>query len=860
MIRPAILFVVALLTASTLAFAQTPRVAVWDPVKGTQEGRFALDLAYLDRVASWLAEAGVQVERVTTEQIGDPQAFSAAKFDALMLEGDAMPRKNIAAMKKFADDGGVLVALGSKIPFLIAIEPQENGEWTMSPKEPRFAWQTGELLGHFQVKYVYDPSRHDLGVNHTSTDLFRRYLPEAPDIRNAKLRGWWIVPFGSTGKPAGEFYPLVRSQRIDGKDVTPQLFIAKLDKRHAIISLNEFYTREATGDEKGDERWSVGRETVVALAHVARDLKSGALALTPEMKIDLPENLAPAEPMRTRLPKGEVNPGGGVTPIARWGRFDGASLELGETVPRGTASEGTLPHALEPGASVTLPLPASTPSSFSVRIRGGFAATGAGLVVRVGDEVAWSELLSYVDASGGGNYGVTDIGSAPAEFHRVAFVQRLSGSRTLTLSNPGQKPVYFDAVQLEPADATGEAGEDVVMGLNYAYQGGWPTTMKEPPAVTQGWTSIRGIARGQHVGPPGDPKRWEKLDAALDRQLAVSPNVHLLLEGTPEWAAINPERYALGKSRNRPHCTAPDPQKYAEIVRHIITKYGDRIDAYEVWNEAESGHFYYGSHEEYLQLFDALSSVIEELDPTAKILTTGMAGFHEDFVRKLADHGALDRAEYFAFHPYAGKSPAWDVPFGLLEGSLYALGEDIEVYCNESGFPFLNAEWFTPPPSYTPALQAQMLDIAIARLMSNASLAKLSVFHAGGDKHHFGLIDEQGQPRPAYGVFADYQLLSRDGGRRIPIGVTPADGTMPLQGVYTIASRHEDGRVTIVVNPSESPVFSRKVALTLPWEGGTPRVTATAEGVAVEAEATAEGDAATVTLEVSRRTLVTLTR
>ena len=52
------------------ALAQ-PNVVVWDPIKGTGERRFTLSPEHMDQVASWLAQAGIKVTRLTAEQLAD---------------------------------------------------------------------------------------------------------------------------------------------------------------------------------------------------------------------------------------------------------------------------------------------------------------------------------------------------------------------------------------------------------------------------------------------------------------------------------------------------------------------------------------------------------------------------------------------------------------------------------------------------------------------------------------------------------------------------------------------------------------------------------------------------------------------
>src|SRR5690606_35867363 len=177
----------------------------------------------------------------------------------------------------------------------------------------------------------------------------------------------------------------------------------------------------------------------------------------------------------------------------------------------------------------------------------------------------------------------------------------------------------------------------------------------------------------------------------------------------------------------RPHTVPPDPQKYAQIVEDVIARYGDRIDSYEIWNEADIDQFYRGTEAEYITLFKTIVPIIRRLDPTAKIFSTGMAGMHEEFLRKMWHAGVLDEVDMVAFHPYAGKGPAWDIPYGLLEGTLMSWGVDREIFCNESGFTYLNAAWFQPPPVITPQRQRDLLNTAMGRLLATG-LPKLSIF------------------------------------------------------------------------------------------------------------------------------------
>jgi hypothetical protein len=773
---------------------ETPRVAVWNPQKGTRESRFELDLPQLDAMAETLRTAGVSVTRVTAEELCDAAAFSAARFDALVLPGDAFPKVCTRALQEFGNQGGVLVALAARIPLLVAIEKQPDGLWTMSPKQPTFAWQSEALLGNVGLHYIYRIAMHDLGTRHFVTPLWKRYQPAAIDPGAEKLPSNFLVPVQD-----GQIYPLVRSLRMDGADVTPQLYLARRGRAALITGQTDAVP----------ERRPITTKNIAAIARLAKDLHDGKVELTPEMRIDVAT--VPPEPLRTRLPLGSVEPEK-ARAVVRWGRFDGSSVEFGPRLAAGRAvriasgvADKEFPSALEAGASVELVLPPLGPGPHALRIRGAYTRSGAGLKVTQGPTVLWNELFTYIDGGEQGNMKALSIVEVPAEFTRIIFLPPAAGSSSVTLANCGAHPVYFDAVQVE--DRT-QPTPQMIVGLNgqNPFSGGQHIVNTVPVELSRHWSVIRANIRTQTVLSADQPNRFKMSEAKLDMYLASGAPIELLFEGTAAWSAISPERFKNGG--NRSHVVPPDNARYAEIVEHFVKKYGDRIAAYELWNETNIRQFWQGSYEEYAEFFKTMARLIRKLRPNATIITGGMAGYSEPFVRVMQESGALALADRFAFHAYAGKSPAWDITFGMHEGLCFSRGIATELYCNEQGFVWHNDEWFQPPPQFTPAVQADLLNTALARLLANG-LAKINIFHAGGDKHSYGLIDENGQPRPAYLVLADYLPLGEHGGRRLDVSMARADG-QPLAGVYAAAAAGADGSAVVIVNPAEVETLKPK--------------------------------------------------
>jgi len=762
-------------------------IVVWEPGEGTRQpaNRFVLDRAYLDLVSSWLKESGLQVIRLDSTALNSSTTFSSDAQGVLILPGDSFPKVNIEAIKRFLDGGGILIGLDSRIPFVNAIEQKADGYWTMSPEAPPFKWQSQELIKYIGLSYVYDPARTDQTTRVTASPLLKKYLPTAPDAIDRQFTGMWIVP-----TPGTRIYPLLNSLRADGAVVPPQIFITTSGNRRAVICLNGIFT-----SVKDTGTWSLGRETVITMAKVASDLRSGNLDLNQQEVSSIQADLPPPEPLRIRRPSGSVDLHTSAM-VQRWGKFDGSSFDLGDPTSKDQhvvlAANGLLPRTLAPGASIELPpITGHASAPLALRIRGAYLGAGAGLRVAAGKQVCWNEIFVPIDATGAGNFSSKTEGRLPIEFQRVAFVPR-SGS--VVISNPGTEPLYFDAVQFEDIE-----GEPVFIGPMQTDLS--PNTAKVPVTLTREWNLVRCNIRTNLVGPPGDPARFVATDKLFAGFLRSDTRIQLLLEGTPKWAAISPERYSAGEKIGRGRVVPPDPEKYEQLMRDLIARYGEHVFAYEVWNEPDISQFWDGTPEEYASFLIRIAAIIRKLAPGKLIISAGQAGYHEEFINKLHALGAFQVVDWIGFHPYAGTSAGWDVAYGRFEGKLYSLGVDKPIYCDESGFVFHAGEWFKG--HYDENIQRDQLNTAVGRLMAD-SLTRLNLFHATSSNHHFDLIDNDGNPRPAYAVLADYVKLGQRNGHRIAFGMTTPCGD-PLEGVYCAASLHDDGTVTVVLNPADAP-------------------------------------------------------
>lgn len=769
-----------------------PRVAIWNPEKPASHVRVQLFEALLDHAAESLRRSGAEVERLSAEELADGARFDADRFDLVIFPGEVIPGVVIPALRQFTEAGGVVMNLGGKLPFANRLAKRIDGTWTVSPESPAFAWQTDEILGMFGLSYVYSPPHHDQAQRFTATPLLKRYLPTASDVA-PPLENWWIPTKDVEGGGGGEYFPLIRSQRLDGVDVTPQLAVVRCGRRHAILCLNSLFT---VGTKP--EQWSQSDALLMALARIAHDLRTGSLSLTAPLRVNVPASLRPPPPLRTQKDTPGVTPESRTTEtIVQFGRFNNSSLDL---------DTGALPPTLAPGKTVTLDLPPLSNEGLYLRMRGAYAKSGAALCVLIGTNTVFHEVFLMPDASGASNLSAGLYDGAAAPFLRIAFVPPAVGVRRLTLSNSGTEPLYFDAVRLERRT---DLAPLRWMGQYAGFRSSMPDGVNTiPTTITRRWSVLRCDLRGQFIGPPGDPARWDKLRRHLDKFAEMSPRWNLILMGTPEWAAISPERYAQGQRDHRAHCVPPDEKKYAEIIEWVVNNYGQYVALYEIWNEADIDQFWRGTTEEYLAFAAEAYALLHRLAPETPVILAGPAGIHARYIDAVLPTDLSKRTFLVPLHPYAGQSAGWDIPEGLLQGLLYAQGLDQEIYCNESGFVWKPGEWFRDP-AWNPQSQEKALSTALARLLAT-DLAKLTVFLAGGDDHHFGVYDAEGHPRPAAAVIEDYLGLALNGGRRLDVSLTGRGGSA-VEGVYAAASVHDDGSITMLLNPVEAPALQQQV-------------------------------------------------
>jgi hypothetical protein len=111
---------------------------------------------------------------------------------------------------------------------------------------------------------------------------------------------------------------------------------------------------------------------------------------------------------------------------------------------------------------------------------------------------------------------------------------------------------------------------------------------------------------------------WVGLDNAIGAANAQNAEILYVLGSTPRWAAANksqgtyPNKGAASNVRNL--------ADWRRWVTKVVTRHGDSIDAYQIWNEANLKTFWQGTPRQMAVLTKQAYRIIRRLDPTAKVV------------------------------------------------------------------------------------------------------------------------------------------------------------------------------------------------------------------------------------------------
>lgn len=285
----------------------------------------------------------------------------------------------------------------------------------------------------------------------------------------------------------------------------------------------------------------------------------------------------------------------------------------------------------------------------------------------------------------------------------------------------------------------------------------------EWPTVTFG--SLRlwdAVTRWGNVAPKPGVWEFDRMDTFVDTGLQNNADILYTLGSTPQWASARPQErcpYGFG-------CGA-EPVRFAhweEYVRKVAQRYGNRIAAYELWNEPKFSDFtrdigkqgfFTGSIQNMVDMAASARKILNEYASNAKLCTPGFVNGPDRLEKFLADGGAK-HVQAICYHFYA-------------EGSEHFVKQVIEVRAimarqGVSHLPLWNTETGvdtllpTDPPS---GISARTRDAAVDRLhqllILGAATGMERFYYYAWDNWRSGMVGPYGQPLEGITAFKRLQ-------------------------------------------------------------------------------------------------------
>ncbi len=142
----------------------------------------------------------------------------------------------------------------------------------------------------------------------------------------------------------------------------------------------------------------------------------------------------------------------------------------------------------------------------------------------------------------------------------------------------------------------------------------------------------------------------------LDQYVALASLHHVTViyvaGNTPTWAAQDPS--SVG-TEGIAGCNSPPAnlQDWQTFIQTLATRYKGRIQAYEIWNEANLRGYWTGDVNEMLQMARAAYSTIKTIDPSAVVLAPSLvAGSGIGWLSNFIAAGGAQFTDAIPFHLY----------------------------------------------------------------------------------------------------------------------------------------------------------------------------------------------------------------
>ena len=142
-------------------------------------------------------------------------------------------------------------------------------------------------------------------------------------------------------------------------------------------------------------------------------------------------------------------------------------------------------------------------------------------------------------------------------------------------------------------------------------------------------------------------------------------------------------------NRPRPYIPPDKVPQFLTYVEKVVTRYGDRVAAFEVWNEPNTRRFWKGSQKEFFHLVAKTVRTVKTYAPDARVVGGAVVVSSAGYLKNMFESGALNQVDAVSFHPYALHPDGVMRRIDTVRSITSEYGFTGELWITEIGFPTL---------------------------------------------------------------------------------------------------------------------------------------------------------------------------
>ena len=283
---------------------------------------------------------------------------------------------------------------------------------------------------------------------------------------------------------------------------------------------------------------------------------------------------------------------------------------------------------------------------------------------------------------------------------------------------------------------------------------------------------------------------WDEIVEAAEREgVTLLPYVCY----TPRWLGNHPENFWREPPR--------DLERFGKFMFVIAHRYRGQIRSWELWNEPDNRDYWLGSAKQFARMFRGGAEAVRRADAQALVVLGGMAGEADsNLMQSLTQNHELGRwFDVINFHSYFetwDKSAAEELPRRIAQyrEAARTFARDSaaapDLWLAEFGYSSATpksgriSRWVKSAYEFEHTREFQAVALlrhhVLALAAEQLSLTAWFRIHdlpvsegvIGDDNNrHFGVLDVEGDPKPAFGAMRMWNRIFDQPVRRIPAAV-----------------------------------------------------------------------------------------